>query len=107
MIDFALRIQWKPRAAKDLERLPPPDQRRVINAVERYSRTKEGDVQRLTGVRPPEYRLRVGAYRVRFTLDRSQRLMTIQRVLPRDKAYKVREPEAEFTTEELLEAGIA
>ena len=107
MIDFAFRIRWKPRADKDLQRLPQRDQRRIVEAVEHFSRTSEGDVQKLTGISPSEYRLRIGDYRVRFRLDKSARIVTILRVLPRDKAYKVREPEAAFTTEDALEAGIA
>jgi len=101
VIDVAFRIRWKLRADKDLQRLPQRDQRRIVEAVERYSRTSEGDVQKLTGMSPSEYRLRIGDYRVRFRFDTSARIMTILRVLPRDKAYKVREPEAVFTTEAL------
>jgi mRNA-degrading endonuclease RelE of RelBE toxin-antitoxin system len=34
--------------------------------VARYLATGEGDVKRLQDVEPPEFRLRVGDYRVRF-----------------------------------------
>jgi len=40
--------------------------RRVRQAVERFADTGAGNVKRLQGIDPPEYRLRVGDYRVRF-----------------------------------------
>jgi mRNA-degrading endonuclease RelE of RelBE toxin-antitoxin system len=107
VIAFAFQIRWKPRAMKDLKRLSRRDRDRVVEAVERYARSSEGDVQKLRGTDPPEQRLRVGDYRVRFHLDTTGKVMTILRVLPRDKAYKVREPEAEFIAEEALVAGVA
>jgi mRNA interferase RelE/StbE len=42
---------------------------------------------RLQGVER-EYRLRVGDWRVRFTLDEAIRVMTVLRVLPRGGAYR-------------------
>ena len=107
MIDFAYRIRWMPRAIRDMKRLPDRDRRKVIEAVERFARTNEGDVKKLTGVHPPEERLRVGAYRVRFSLNKAERIMTVLRVLPRDKAYQVREPGVEFSSEMRLEISIA
>ena len=44
------------------------------------------DVKHLTDVEPPEYRLSIGAYRVRF-YDLGDAI-EILRVLPRDKAYR-------------------
>ena len=107
MIAFALQLRWKPRAIKDLKRLSSRDRDRVVEAVERYARSSEGDVQKLRGTDPPEQRLRIGDYRVRFHLDTAGRVMTILRVLPRDKAYRVREPDVEFSSEAALAAGLA
>jgi mRNA-degrading endonuclease RelE of RelBE toxin-antitoxin system len=42
----------------------------------------------LTDVTPPEYRLRVGAWRVRFRVDRQAGALIVLRVLPRGKAYR-------------------
>ncbi|HYO46531.1 MAG TPA: type II toxin-antitoxin system RelE/ParE family toxin [Gemmatimonadota bacterium] len=100
MIDFAFQVRWMPRAIKDLKRLPKRDSRRVMDAVERFARTNDGDVQQLTDVDPPEHRLRVGDYRVRFNLDRPGRILTVLRVLPRDKAYRVREVQDSYGTRE-------
>ena len=107
MIAFAFQIRWRSRAIKDLERLPKRDRARIVEAVERYARSSEGDVQKLRGTDPPEQRLRVGNYRIRFHLDTAVRIMTVLRVLPRVKAYQVREPGVEFSSEMELEISIA
>lgn len=81
-------VRWLPHAQRDLKRLDPPVRRRVIDAVTHFARTGEGDVVRLVNVDPPEYRLRVGDWRVRFTRDDEHRLLNVLRVLPRGKAYR-------------------
>jgi mRNA-degrading endonuclease RelE of RelBE toxin-antitoxin system len=43
--------------------------RRINQAVERLAQMNVGDVKKLQGIDPPEYRLRVGNYRVRFYQD--------------------------------------
>jgi mRNA-degrading endonuclease RelE of RelBE toxin-antitoxin system len=70
-----------------LKRLDRSVQRRVVDAVKHFARTGEGDVIRLIDVEPPEYRLRVGDWRVRFARDEKHRLHVL-RVLPRGKAYR-------------------
>lgn len=81
-------VRWLPRARRDLKRLDPPVQRRVVDAVKHFARTGEGDVVRLVDVKPPEYRLRVGDWRVRFARDDERPLLHVLRVLPRGKAYR-------------------
>lgn len=39
---------------------------RILNAINRFALSGEGDVKRLQDIDPPELRLRVGDYRVRF-----------------------------------------
>jgi mRNA-degrading endonuclease RelE of RelBE toxin-antitoxin system len=39
---------------------------RILHALARLLATGEGDVERLQGIDPPEFRLRIGDYRVRF-----------------------------------------
>lgn len=80
-------VEWTPRALKDMRRLDAAVRRRVSDAVERYAETGVGDVVQLTDVEPPEYRMRVGAWRVRFQRRSRRKVLVILRVLPRDKAY--------------------
>lgn len=82
------RVFWQPPARRDLSRLEPSAQERIITAVERLAATTQGDVVRLRGLRPPEWRLRVGPWRVRFRRDSRRQILHVLRVLRRDKAYR-------------------
>lgn len=74
--------------------------RRIYDTVRRFAETGQGDVKRLRGTRPPEYRLRVGDYRVRFEshtevgrdpatgAETRVIVLSILRVLPRGEAYR-------------------
>jgi mRNA interferase RelE/StbE len=59
----------------------------VWGAVSRFAATGRGDVKRLQGL-PTEFRLRVGKWRVRFSLDEARPVIHILRVLPRGEAYR-------------------
>jgi mRNA interferase RelE/StbE len=78
-------IEWRPRARKELGRLDPGIRGRVIDAVSRLSEDQSG-VRQLEGYKPPLFRIRVGDWRILFTIEAG--VATIQRVLPRDKAYR-------------------
>jgi mRNA interferase RelE/StbE len=81
-------IEWTDRARRDLRRLDQQVAQRVIRAVERLAETEQGDVRRLESVRPPEWRLRVGDWRVRFAFNYATRTIAVLRVLPRGPAYR-------------------
>lgn len=85
---MSLGVVWQTRAEKDLRRLDDAVQRRVIAAVASFADSERGDIVRLRGVHPAEYRLRVGDWRVRFMVDREAATLRVLRVLPRDKAYR-------------------
>ena len=75
------------RARRDLQRLDPPIQRRIVDALDRLTgEPPAGDVVKLTGVED-EWRLRVGDWRVRFQRDSSD-VIHVLRVLPRGRAYR-------------------
>jgi len=79
------QIDFKPRAVKDLKKLPPQDNRRIVEKIEAMQSDLAGDVKRLTNF-TPEYRLRVGDYRVLFEVE--GQTVVIYRVLHRKDAYK-------------------
>lgn len=83
-----LTVTWRSPARRELRRLDPPEQRRVIAAVERFAETGQGDILRLIDVRPPQHRLRVGPWRVRLTVDQQAMVLHVLHVLPRGKAYR-------------------
>ena len=78
-------IEFKPRAIKDLKVLAPRDRGRVLAKVEALQTGFVGDVKRVTNF-TPEYRLRVGSYRVLFEIEESR--LIIYRILPRGEAYR-------------------
>jgi mRNA interferase RelE/StbE len=78
-------VQLKPRARKDLRRISKPDAARVVDAMEKLEDNLTGDVKRLTAF-APEYRLRVGDYRVLFEIHETNRVV-VYRVRHRREAY--------------------
>ncbi len=77
-------IEFKPRAVKDLQSLPKSMAQRIVEKVEALRADLGGDVKRLTNF-TPEYRLRVGDYRVLFEVEASK--VIIYRVKHRSDAY--------------------
>lgn len=81
-------VEWTRPALKDLRSLDHSMADRVRDAVARLAATEQGDVVRLTDVRPPTFRLRVGDWRVLFVFDLASAGIRVLRVLPRGEAYR-------------------
>ncbi len=60
------KILWNDRAKAQLRAIDQDTALRILHALARLIATGEGDVRRLQGIDPPEFRLRVGDYRLRF-----------------------------------------
>ncbi len=81
-------IVWRPDARAAIRELKSRDRgqsQRIGWAIDRFMRLGQGDVKRLTG-RPGEYCLRVGDWRIRFTLDVEAETMVITQVARRSEA---------------------
>jgi len=59
-------IAWTDQAKADLRAIDQPTALRILHALAHFVATGEGDVKRLQDIEPPEFRLRVGDYRLRF-----------------------------------------
>jgi mRNA interferase RelE/StbE len=81
------RIEWTRPAIRDLRRMDRQTAEPVRAAVRRLAETHQGDVTRLSATEP-EWRLRVGDWRVRFVYEFADRLIRVERVLPRGRAYR-------------------
>ncbi len=79
------QIEFKPQAIKDGKRIPKPQLQRIFDKIEALQDDLAGDVKRLTNF-TPEYRLRVGSYRVRFEVEEEH--VVVYRILHRKHAYK-------------------
>lgn len=53
-------------AKTDIHAIDQPTALRILHGLARFITTEEGDVKRLQDTEPPQLRLRVGAYRIRF-----------------------------------------
>ena len=63
---MAKRIAWSNQAKLDVRGIEQQTAMRILHGLARFLATDQGDVKRLQDVEPPEYRLRVGDYRIRF-----------------------------------------
>ena len=78
-------IQFKPRAVRDIEHLSSGVRAQVLARIEEMGNHLKGDVKRLTNF-TPEYRLRVGNYRVLFEIEGEK--IVIYRIRHRREAYR-------------------
>ena len=81
-----MEVEWSETALADMADLDKRIARRVKKSVERFAETGAGNVKRLQDIDPPEFRLRVGDYRVRFHQDNDT--MRILRGRNRREAYR-------------------
>jgi mRNA interferase RelE/StbE len=76
---MAKSVIWNDQAKAQLRAIDQPTALRILRSLARYLATGEGDVKRLQDIEPPEFRLRVGDYRVRFhELGHSLRITAVK-----------------------------
>jgi mRNA interferase RelE/StbE len=80
------RIEWLEEAKADVRTLDRPTTMRLFEGVLRFARTGSGDVTALHGDMAGAFRLRLGDYRVLFTLQ--ENAMRIFGVRHRSEAYR-------------------
>jgi len=80
------KIAWTGPAKADLRAIDQAIALRILHALARYLETGEGEVKRLQDIDPPELRLRVGDYRVRF-YDQGDSIVVLA-VKHRREAYR-------------------
>ena len=79
------KIKFKPRAIKDFKSIDNKISKSIFLKIELLSNDLQGDVKKLTNF-TPEYRLRVGNYRVLFETEKDE--IIIYRIMHRKEAYK-------------------
>jgi len=79
------KIEFKPRALKDCKRIPKSQLIHIFEQIETMSGDLKGNVKHLTNF-TPEYRLRVGNYRILFEIEEER--LIIYRIRHRKEAYK-------------------
>ena len=63
---MARNVGWTSQAKADLRAIEQQTALRLLHGLARFIETEEGDVKRLQDIEPPEFRLRIGDYRIRF-----------------------------------------
>jgi len=63
---YPKKIAWRDQAKAQLRAIDQPAALRILHALADFAATGDGDVKRLQNIEPPEFRLRVGDYRLRF-----------------------------------------
>lgn len=81
------KIAWTDPAKADLRAIDQTTAMRILHTLTRYLISGEGDVKRLQDIEPPEMRLRVGDYRVRFNEEPPGTIL-VHAVLHRSEAYR-------------------
>ncbi|MDJ0682740.1 MAG: type II toxin-antitoxin system RelE/ParE family toxin [Xenococcaceae cyanobacterium MO_167.B52] len=79
------QVQFNPKAIKDFKKLSPDIQKRVSSKITTMQDDLQGDIKKLTNFEP-EYRLRVGDYRVLFEIEDNN--LIIYRIKHRRSAYQ-------------------
>jgi mRNA interferase RelE/StbE len=79
-------IEWLDAAQADVRALDRPTAMRLFEGTLHFARTGAGDVNALHGDMAGAFRLRLGDYRVLFTLERN--VMRIFGVRHRSEAYR-------------------
>ena len=78
-------IEFKRTAIKDLDKIDLRDARRILEKIKLLENGLTGDTKKLTNY-SPEYRLRVGIYRVLFEIEENK--VIIYRIRHRKESYK-------------------
>jgi len=80
------RIFFEPAARRELRAIDQLAASRILDALTRLIFLGDGDVKKLQGLEPPQFRLRVGEYRVRYR--RSGDEFYITAIRKRGDAYR-------------------
>ena len=64
-------LVYKPAAQRELAHMDRSDAKRIVHALEAFADSGRGDVKALKGALKGRYRLRIGKWRVFFSLHQS------------------------------------
>jgi mRNA interferase RelE/StbE len=81
-----VKFTWPESARNDLRAVDRQTAIRILHALTEYAESGAGDIKMLTGPWQGYFRLRVGDYRVTFTIAKGE--ITIIRVRHRSESYR-------------------
>jgi len=89
----AFEILLKPKAVADLDALRKFDATSVADAMERHltlepAKESRSRIKRLRNISNPDYRLRVGDFRVFYSIDEDARRVDVLRIMHKDQTKR-------------------
>lgn len=84
-MNMKYKVEFKPHAIKDCRKVEKKFSNIIFSKIELLSKNLQGDVKRLTNF-TPEYRLRVGDYRILFETEDDK--IIIYRIRHRKEVYE-------------------
>lgn len=78
-------VEIKPKALKDLNEIDKKIANKILDKIELLAYNLQGDVKKLTNF-SPEYRLRVGDYRVLFEIEDNK--VVVYKIKHRKNVYQ-------------------
>ena len=86
-------IMLKPSAIADLDALRKYDATQIADAMERHlqhnpTKQSKSRIKRLRGISNPDFRLRVGDYRIFYEVDEIARRVEVLRVMHKDQTLR-------------------
>ena len=80
-------LRYDRRTLKELRPIPAPETARILAAIESLKeQPRRHGVEKMAS--SEGYRVRVGHYRILFTIDDAQQLITVYRIKHRRDAYR-------------------
>ena len=79
------KVEFKPKSLKDCKNIEKKKLKTIFSKIEEMTDNLKGDVKKLTNF-TPEYRLKVGDYRVLFETENDR--IIIYRIRHRREAFK-------------------
>jgi hypothetical protein len=83
---MAKKISWTNQAKADVRSICRETALGLLHGIARFLDTERGDIKQLQGITPPEFRLRLGDYRMRYR-DHGD-WIEVLRIVNRREAYR-------------------
>lgn len=83
------KVEFTPEALEDLSRLDTSVAKRIADKIEWFHQNSEHTINELlTGRFKGKYKLRVGDWRIIYSIDNTSKIITVYAVEHRSKVYK-------------------
>ena len=87
------KVILKPSAVKDMDSLRKYDAAAIAENMEKHlvyepDKKSKSRIKKLKGIKDPDYRLRVGEYRVFYNIDKAEGKVVVLRVMHKEQTHE-------------------